>query len=85
MYQLSLHMSPAKTAVARVVEMLAADVPDSIPRLISVNPEAVKTAMFHKSGLEDVADMPTTDVQLSAEIIVWPTSKAADFLSGRLA
>jgi NAD(P)-dependent dehydrogenase (short-subunit alcohol dehydrogenase family) len=75
----------SKTAVARVIEMLAADVPESVARLISVNPGAVKTAMYHKSGLEGVADIPTTDPRLSAEFIVWSASKEAAFLSGRLA
>ncbi|KIM97347.1 hypothetical protein OIDMADRAFT_32347 [Oidiodendron maius Zn] len=75
----------SKTAAARVIELLAAEVPESVARFISVNPGAVKTAMYHKSGFEGVVDIPATDSQLSAEFIVWSASKEAEFLSGRFA
>lgn len=77
--------SGSKIALARIFEMAVADVPSSVARFISINPGAVKTAMYHKSGLEGSTDMPTTDSKLSAEFIVWATSQEAEFLSGRLA
>lgn len=77
--------SGSKIALARIFELAVVDVPSSVARFISVNPGAVKTAMYHKSGLEGSTDMPTTDSKLSAEFIVWATSEEAAFLSGRLA
>lgn len=77
--------SGSKIALARIFELAVVDVPSSVARFISINPGAVKTAMFHKSGLEGSSDMPTTDAKLSAEFIVWATSEEAAFLSGRLA
>jgi NAD(P)-dependent dehydrogenase (short-subunit alcohol dehydrogenase family) len=74
----------SKAALARVMELLAADVPESVARFLSVNPGAVKTAMYDKSGLEG-SPIPTTDLQLSSEFIVWSASQEAAFLSGRLA
>jgi hypothetical protein len=61
------------------------DVPESVARFISVNPGAVRTAMFDKSGLEGKADCPTTDPRVAAKFIVWAASEDAEFLNGRLA
>jgi short-subunit dehydrogenase len=73
----------SKAALARAFEMFSADVPKSVARFISVQPGAVKTAMYKKSGLEAVPSIPITDSQLSAEFIVWSASEEATFLSGR--
>jgi NAD(P)-dependent dehydrogenase (short-subunit alcohol dehydrogenase family) len=75
----------SKIALARVFEVLSADVPESVARFISVNPGAVKTDMSKKSGLEGNTSIPVTDVRLSSEFIVWSASKEASFLSGRFA
>ncbi len=76
--------SGSKIAAARIFELAVVDVPASVARFISVNPGAVKTAMYHKSGLEG-APIPVTEAQLSAEFITWTASEEASFLSGRLA
>jgi hypothetical protein len=65
--------------------MISLDVPESVARFISVNPGAVKTAMFDKSKLEGKADFPTTDPRAAAEFIVWAASEEGAFLNGRLA
>jgi len=74
----------SKAAIARVLEIIAFEVPESVARFISVHPGAVKTDMYDKSGLEKLApDFPTTDIQLTSEFIVWTSSKEAAFLAGR--
>lgn len=73
----------SKTALARVLELAAFDVPASTARFVSINPGAVKTAMYYKSRLDGVADIPSTDPRLAAEFIVWAASEEAAFLNGR--
>jgi NAD(P)-dependent dehydrogenase (short-subunit alcohol dehydrogenase family) len=74
----------SKTAIARVLELIAFATPESVARFISVHPGAIDTDMFHKSGLPVVGpDIPVTNIQLSSEFIVWISSKEAAFLTGR--
>jgi NAD(P)-dependent dehydrogenase (short-subunit alcohol dehydrogenase family) len=73
----------SKAALARAMELIAVDVPEDVARLITIHPGAVKTAMGKKSGLEGA--FPATDVQLSAEFVVWAASAEARFLGGRFA
>jgi NAD(P)-dependent dehydrogenase (short-subunit alcohol dehydrogenase family) len=74
----------SKTAIARVLELVAFETAESVARFISVHPGAMDTDMFHKSGLPVVApDIPVTNIQLSSEFIVWASSKEAAFLTGR--
>jgi NAD(P)-dependent dehydrogenase (short-subunit alcohol dehydrogenase family) len=75
----------SKAALGRVWENLPMDVPETQARFISVNPGAVKTAMFHKSKLEGMASFPTTEPQLAAEFLVWTATEQGAFLNGRLA
>lgn len=73
----------SKAALARMMELIAVDVPESVARFISVHPGAVKTLMGAKSGLEGA--FPATDARLAAEFIVWSASAEASFLAGRFA
>jgi NAD(P)-dependent dehydrogenase (short-subunit alcohol dehydrogenase family) len=74
----------SKIAIARVLELVAFETPESVARFISVHPGAVDTEMFHKSKLPVLAPgLPVTNIKLSSEFIVWASSKEAAFLTGR--
>ncbi|KAF4332367.1 short-chain dehydrogenase [Fusarium beomiforme] len=71
----------SKAALARWNELVAADVPPSEARFISVHPGAVETDMAEKSGLKGV--FPSTDGNLVGKFVTWLVSEDAAFLSGR--
>ena len=73
----------SKAALARWSETLGDDVPASTARFISVHPGGVKTDMAAKSGIEESADFPFTDVRLTSNFVVWVASEEAEFLGGR--
>src|SRR5262249_43057915 len=73
----------SKAAQLRVMETIAADVPASEVRFISLHPGAVETAMLDKAGIKD--KVPVTDVKLAADFVAWATSDDAAFLAGRFA
>jgi NAD(P)-dependent dehydrogenase (short-subunit alcohol dehydrogenase family) len=74
----------SKTAITRVLELVAFETPESVARFISVHPGAVDTDMLHKSGLPVVApDISVTNIQLSSEFIVRTSFKEVAFLAGR--
>ncbi|KAH8676389.1 hypothetical protein BX600DRAFT_535825 [Xylariales sp. PMI_506] len=73
----------SKIAILRILELITAEVPQSVARFISVNPGMVRTALAEKSGMVDL--MPATDVKLASDFVVWAASLEAVFLNGRFA
>lgn len=75
--------APSKAALARLSEIVSAEVDPSEARLITVQPGSVKTDMYYQSATPDL--VPPTDIKLAANFVVWAASEEASFLAGRFA
>jgi NAD(P)-dependent dehydrogenase (short-subunit alcohol dehydrogenase family) len=71
----------SKLAVARLMESLTCDVPETEARFFSVHPGVVKTDMYYKSGMGGLFIL--TDGRLTAQFVVWLATEQAAFLNGR--
>jgi len=71
----------SKLAIARLMEMLTVDVPETEARFFSVHPGAVRTEMYYKSGMDGL--FTVTDGRLTAQFVVWLATEQAAFLNGR--
>lgn len=72
--------SASKAASLRMIECFQAENPEI--RFVSIHPGRVATDMATKSEL---TGMEFTDIDLSANFILWATTLEADFLKGRFA
>jgi len=70
-----------KTGLAKLMEIMSAEVPDC--RWVTLHPGAVETDMFEKSGFRGA--VPMDSVALAANFTLWLTSPEAAFLNGRFA
>ena len=71
----------SKLAQLRTIELFQVESPHL--RFVSLNPGAVQTDMFEKSGLAGA--FPVTEAKLAADFVVWLASPEADFMAGRVA
>ncbi|KAL7952013.1 hypothetical protein V8C42DRAFT_305927 [Trichoderma barbatum] len=71
----------SKAALARLMEMVAFDVPKDVARFISVHPGAVATDMGHRAGV--IESLTVTEASLTGDFTAWLASDEASFLAGR--
>ncbi|KAL6696899.1 hypothetical protein J3F84DRAFT_310946 [Trichoderma pleuroticola] len=70
-----------KAALARLMELIAFDVPKDVARFISIHPGAVATDMGHKAGV--IESLTVTEASLTGDFTAWLASDEASFLDGR--
>ncbi|EHK24038.1 uncharacterized protein TRIVIDRAFT_46068 [Trichoderma virens Gv29-8] len=71
----------SKAALARLMELVAFDVPKDVARFISVHPGAVATDMGHRAGV--IESLTVTEASLTGDFTAWLGSEEASFLDGR--
>jgi NAD(P)-dependent dehydrogenase (short-subunit alcohol dehydrogenase family) len=72
----------SKSALARLNELWAQDVPDTVARFISLHPGALRTEMGEKAGILD--QLPVSDLELPADMAVWLGTEESKWLNGRM-